>query len=99
MRPRINRGLFKRFNLSLVTNPVLTGNVATETMADGQQLFVQTLLPTSPSAHELVYAAGNLNPIAELEPTQYILTVQDPTNPVRYPVPACVAGSQSRGWR
>ncbi len=28
-----------------------------------------------------VYAAGNLNPIAELEPTQYIFTDQDPTNP------------------
>jgi hypothetical protein len=30
---------------------------------------------------QAVYAAGNLNPIAELEPTQYILTVQDPTLP------------------
>jgi hypothetical protein len=43
-------------------------------------LFIQTLLPQNPSL-KAVYAAGNLNPIAELEPTQYILTVQDPTLP------------------
>jgi len=73
-------GLFKRFNLSFVTNPVLDGNAATATMASGQQLFVQTLLPLSPSA-SAVYAAGNLNPIAELEPTRYIYTVEDPARP------------------
>jgi hypothetical protein len=76
-----NSGLFKRFNLSLVTNPVINGNVATETMADGQQLFIQTLLPLHPSA-SAVDGAVNLNPIAELEPTQYIYTVEDPTLPV-----------------
>ena len=76
-----NAGLFKRFNLSLVTNPAINGNVATETMADGQHLFIQTLLPLKPSA-SAVYAAGNLNPIADLEPTQYIFTVEDPTLPV-----------------
>ena len=75
-----NPGLFKRFNLSLVTNPAISGNVAAETLASGQQLFVQTLLPLSHSA-SAVNAAGNLNPIAELEPARYILTVQDPSNP------------------
>jgi hypothetical protein len=44
-------------------------------------LFIQTLLPLNPSA-SAVYGAGNLNPIAELEPTQYIYTVQDPSLPV-----------------
>jgi hypothetical protein len=76
----INSGLFKRFNLSLVTNPAINSNVATETLASGQQLFIQTLLPLNPAA-SAVYAAGNLNPIAELEPTQYVYTVQDPANP------------------
>src|SRR5260370_42692016 len=28
------------------------------------------------------FAAGDLNAIAQLEPTQYIMTVQDPTNPI-----------------
>lgn len=76
----LNTGLFKRFNLSLVTNPTINGNVATETLPSGQQLFVQTLLPHNASA-SAVYAAGNLTTIAELEPTQYVFTVEDPTLP------------------
>lgn len=76
----LNTGLFKRFNLSLVTNPVIAGNVATETLASGQQLFIQTLLPLGASA-SAVYGVSNLSQIAELEPTQYIYTVQDPTLP------------------
>jgi len=76
----VHSALFKRFNLSLVTNPAIKGNVATETLASGQQLFVQTLLPQTPSL-TAVYAAGNLNPIAELEPTQYVFTVEDPAKP------------------
>ncbi len=76
-----NAGLFKRFNLSLVTDPAINDNVATETMADGQQLFIQTLLPLKPST-SAVDGAVNLNPIADLEPTRYIFTVEDPTLPV-----------------
>ena len=73
-------GLFKRFNLSLTTNPTITGNVATETLASGQQLFVQTLLPQTPSL-TAVFGASNLNPLAQLEPTRYVLTVEDPARP------------------
>ena len=87
--------LFKRFNLCLVTNPVIAGNTATETMASGQQLFVQTLLPRSP-ALSAVYAAGNLNPIADLEPTQYILHVGRRDQPRRCPLPARAAGRRPR---
>lgn len=76
----LNPGLFKRFSLSLVTNPSLNGNVATETLASGQKLFVQSLLPNNPSLTG-AFAAGNLNPIAQLEPTKYILTVEDPGKP------------------
>src|SRR5262249_35087045 len=77
----LHAGLFKRFNLSLVTQPVMSGNVATETLVSGQQLFIQTLLPQQASL-SAVYGAGNLQPIAELEPTQYIYTVEDLTKPV-----------------
>jgi len=73
-------GLFKRFNLSLVTDPVINGNVATETTPNGQHLFVQTLLPINAS-ESAIYAAGNLNPIAQLEPTQYVFTVEDAAHP------------------
>ena len=80
----MHSGLFKRFNLSLVTAPVIQqangATVATETMGDGQQLFIQTLLPQNATATS-VNGAANLNPIAELEPTQFIYTVQDPANP------------------
>ena len=76
----IHAGLFKRFNLSLINNPVISGNLAVETLASGQQLFIQTLLPTAPSV-TATYAAGNLNPIALMEPTRYLLTVEDPTKP------------------
>jgi len=73
-------GLFKRFNLSLVTNPTISGHTATETMASGQKLYIQTLLPTSPSI-TTINGAVNLNPIAALEPTKYVMTVQDPSLP------------------
>jgi hypothetical protein len=76
----VHPGLFKRFNLSLTTNPTINGNVATETMADGQNLFVQSLLPANASITS-VYAAGKLNPIADTEPTQYVMMIQDPTLP------------------
>ena len=73
-------GLFKRFNLSLVTDPVINGNVATETTPNGQHLFVQMLLPINASENA-VYAAGNLNPSAQLERTQYVFTVEDGAHP------------------
>ena len=73
-------GLFKRFNLSLVTSPAINGKVATETTPNGQHLFVQTLLPLNPT-EGAIYAAGNLNPIAQLEPTRYVFTVEDATRP------------------
>jgi hypothetical protein len=77
-------GLFKKFNLSLVNAPVTQLNngvtVSTETMNDGQQLFIQTLLPQNAAA-TYFNGAAQLSPIAELEPTQFIYQVQDPTNP------------------
>jgi uncharacterized repeat protein (TIGR02543 family) len=81
----VDSGLFKRFNLSLVNPPVTQvgangSTITTETMNSGQQLFVQTLLPQNASA-SFFNGAATLNPIAELEPTQYIYQVQDPAKP------------------
>jgi hypothetical protein len=76
----LHSGLFKRFNLSLTTNPVISGNTATETLPDGQQLFVQTLLPAGPSITS-IDGAALLSNTAELEPSRYIMTVQDPSDP------------------
>jgi hypothetical protein len=74
-------GLFKRWNLTLITNPVISGNTATETLASGQQLFVQTLLPANPTITAR-YAVSDLTTVAELEPSQYVMTVQDASNPI-----------------
>jgi len=76
----IENGLFKKFNLALVTNPQINNNSATETMADGQQLFIQTLLPMNPTLSSF-NGAANLHSTADLEPTQYIYQVQDSSNP------------------
>jgi hypothetical protein len=76
----LHPNLFKRFNLSLVTNPSINGRTATEVLPSGQRLFLQTLLPQN-AAMAARFAAGDLNPISELEPTKYILTVQDPNLP------------------
>jgi hypothetical protein len=73
-------GLFKTFNMCLATSPAISGNVATETMADGQKLFVQALLPTDATLTSR-YAAGDLNPHADLDPMNYVLTVQDKSLP------------------
>ena len=73
-------GLFKRFHLSLAANPAISGNIATEVLPSGQQLFVQTLLPLNRTIAAR-NAASDLSPIAELEPTQYVMTVQDPSLP------------------
>ena len=73
-------GLFKRFNLSLVASPFMHGQDATEIMADGQQLFIHTLLPQNATITSR-YAAGDLNPIADLEPMAYVMTVEDASLP------------------
>jgi hypothetical protein len=77
----INAGLFKRWNLTLITNPAINGKSATETLPSGQQLFIQTLLPAN-STITARNALGDLTTVPELEPSQYVMTVQDPTNPI-----------------
>ncbi len=76
----LNPGLFKRYNLTLVTNPVINGKVATETLASGQQLFVQTLLPANATVAARNVVA-DLTTIAELEPSKYVMTVEEKSNP------------------
>lgn len=76
----IHSGLFKTFNLNMATSPQINGNVATETMGDGQHLYVQALLPLNVSMTS-AFTAGNLNPHTELDPMYYTLTDQDPSMP------------------
>lgn len=75
-----NPGLFKRWNLTLITNPAISGHVATETLASGQKLFVQSLLPASSTlvARNVI---ADLTTVGELEPAQYVMTIEDPSHP------------------
>ncbi len=76
----VHTGLFKTFSLCLIDNPVIKGSVSTETLASGQHLFTQTLLPQDATLSSALTSV-NLDTVADLEPTQYTLTVQDPTDP------------------
>jgi hypothetical protein len=72
--------LFKRWNLTLITNPAINGKVATETLPSGQHLFVQSLLPATGTITARNVLA-DLTTVAELEPSQFVMTIQDPSNP------------------
>jgi hypothetical protein len=73
-------GLWKKWNLSFVTAPQIQGNTAKELMPDGQEMFVQTLLPMNAS-QTYFNGAAIMSPMADLEPTRYIYQVQDSTKP------------------
>jgi hypothetical protein len=73
-------GRFKKFNLWLPTNPVISGNTATMTSANGQKLFI-TGLGSASQTMTAVQAESGISMIAEAEPMQYKLVIQDPANP------------------
>ena len=73
-------GLFKRWNLTLTTNPAINGKAATEILPSGQQLFVQSLLPLN-STITARNVVSDLTTIAELEDAKFVMTIQDPSNP------------------
>ena len=75
-------GLFKQFNLNFITTPSIAGNRITETTPGGQNLFVQTLLPTNAT---FIYAAVSnaaITTISQEEPTVGRVVIQDPDSPV-----------------
>lgn len=73
-------GLFKRFNMSMPSQPTISGNTATATTPGGQRLFVQTLLPAN-ATRSAYNGAVTLSPLADLAPMVFIYQVQDPTDP------------------
>jgi hypothetical protein len=76
-------GLFKRFNLTVIGNPVITGSLTTTTTPGGQHLYINSLLPntsTTTVTATLVTAAG-ITSIADLEPSTNKVTVEDTANP------------------
>jgi hypothetical protein len=73
-------GMGKQFNLSFPNLPTLNGNVITTTTPGGQNLYVTSVLPAGATFSPLSIA-GTLTTVADLEPCQYRLVVQDPSNP------------------
>jgi hypothetical protein len=78
-------GLFKRFNLCMPAAPTVVarpggGSVLTETLVDGQQLFIQSLLPANGVVG--VYSLSNaITTVAEGEPCNYRIAIEDTNNP------------------
>jgi hypothetical protein len=70
---------FKRWNLTLLADPVISGHTATVTTAGGQRFTIQNLAPAT--ATLTVSAAEAFDSVADLEPTQYRLVVEDPSLP------------------
>ena len=73
-------GLFKRFNLAITGTPSLAGNVITSTTPSGQHLYISSLLPVGANITSTV-VGPELNPIAQLEPSKYRITVEDLSTP------------------
>ena len=73
-------GLFKRFNLTLAGLPHVTNNVITSFTPGGQALTVTELLPLN-SQLSTAPVASLINPVAELDPAQYLLSMEDPSLP------------------
>jgi hypothetical protein len=74
-------GLFKRFNLNFITTPSITGNTIREVTPGGQNLFVQTLLPTNATL-TYVPLGNSLTTVAGLEPSVGRVVIEDTNTPV-----------------
>lgn len=78
-------GLFKRFNLCLPAAPTVApqpggGSLLTETTVSGQQLFIHSLLPTN-GVVSLFSLSNAITTVAEGEPCNYRLAIEDTNNP------------------
>jgi hypothetical protein len=71
---------FKRFNLNLPTQAMVTGNLTSVMTNSGQQLFVNTLLPEG-AAPAVEKPAPLYGDAATDEPMAYSLRVEAPGNP------------------
>jgi hypothetical protein len=74
-------GLFKQFNLSFPALPAMNGNVITTSTPGGQKLYITSLLPAG-ATFTPISIAGALTTVADLEPCQYRMVIQDTNDPV-----------------
>jgi len=76
----LHPGLFKQFNLNFITTPSISGHTITEVTPGGQQLFVQTLLPTNATLTYL--PVTNITTISQEEYTSCRVVIEDGNFPV-----------------
>jgi hypothetical protein len=79
----LHAGLFKRFNLTVVGTPSITGNLVTTTTPGGQHLYVNSLLPAAgtKTITTNTVASSNMTSIADLEPSTDRIVVEDTALP------------------
>jgi len=70
---------FKRFNLNIATPAQVSGKSATVTTSKGQKFYIDTLLPTT--ATMKASQAENFNLVAQMEPMQFRIVVEDQSKP------------------
>lgn len=70
-------GRFKRFNLTLLALPTVQGRTAIQFTPGGQRLTIQSLLPEA--AVLTASPAERFNTVADLEPSQARLVIEDPS--------------------
>ena len=76
----LHAGLFKQFNVNVVAIPSIAGHSFNEVTPGGQQLFVQTLLPTNAT---LTYVPINsITTLSQEEPSVGRVVIEDTNNPV-----------------
>ena len=73
-------GLFKQFNLTFPNLPNVNNNVITTVTPGGQELYITSLLPAD-ATFTTINIAGTLTTVADLEPCQYRLMIEDTNNP------------------
>jgi hypothetical protein len=79
----LHQGLFKRFSLTLVGTPVVTGTLTTTTTPGGQHLYINTLLPNNSTTTitPSTVASANITSIADLEPSTNRVAIEDTSHP------------------
>ena len=78
-------GLFKRFNLCLPAAPSVAvrsggGSLVTESLGSGQQLYIASILPANGTV-SINPLSNVVTTVAEGEPCQYRLTIEDTSHP------------------
>ena len=79
----LHTGLPKRFNLTVVGTPGISGNMVTTTTPGGQHLYVNSLLPATgtKTITSSSLSSSGISTIADLEPSTDRIVIEDTAHP------------------